>query len=253
MIVLGRRKSDMESMAFCSNLLSLEHGSEIDKVPPEWRGNPQLSLTSVYGLSSFMFTVTGILLAVLLVHSPDRWFHPVQSVEAILWIWQGLISYKCDAIDLGVPSWSHPTDRISAIAFSLSCSYYAFIHCNGTYGRPLLTGLRGFAVIGMWCFVRSSRACRERDLAGYAFWHTSWHVWIPLAMMVFYLCAFLAPPRDCLCVVRPVPDWVTFSIPLAALAAQMCHSHCRSFCARCGRAVRCSMGVVQGETSPPSR
>ena len=189
----------------------------MDKVPFEWRGNPRLSRTSAYGLSSLCYSMTGVLLAWLLAHSPERKFWPLLHVEAGLWIWQGLISYQCDAVDIGIPSWSHPADRISALVFGGCCCYYAFLHCGGRYGRPLLTCLRGVGVVGFYAFERSSRACCEANLEAYRFWHSLWHTIFPVGMAAFYICAFLLPEDACLCAVKPVPDVVTFSFPLAGL------------------------------------
>ena len=60
--------SAFSNHAIFNNLLTPEHGTETDKVPFEWRGDPRLSLFSVYGLSSFCYTLTGIWLAWLLAH-----------------------------------------------------------------------------------------------------------------------------------------------------------------------------------------
>ena len=101
-------------------------------MPPEWRGTPALSPLSVYGLSSFNYSLVGLLLASLLAWRPQRALYAGEYVEAALWIWQGLISYKCDAIDLAVESWSHPVDRVSATIFTVSqVVKYSLVTCGG--------------------------------------------------------------------------------------------------------------------------
>ena len=174
--------------------LSLEHGSERDKVPANWRGSLLLSHTSMYGLSSFTYTLTGMLLLYLLrIHPQEAWLYAGEPFEALLWIWQGLISYKCDVIDLGVRSWSHPTDRISATVFTLQqVVKYLHVRCGGPWGSALQAFLYGGLVVGVWCFQRSCKACRRHCIASYRFWHISWHLVFPGVAATFYLAKFFA-------------------------------------------------------------
>ena len=230
--------SAFSNHAIFNNLLTPEHGTETDKVPFEWRGDPRLSLFSVYGLSSFCYTLTGIWLAWLLAHRPERKFWPLMHVEAGLWIWQGLISYMGDVVDLGIPSWSHPADRISVLLFGGCGCYYIFLNCRGDYGRLLLTCLRGVGMAAFYAFGRGSQACREAKLDAYRCWHTLWHTIFPFGMAAFYGSAFLLPEDACVCSVKPYPDVVTFAFPLAGLILYNCYG-CPSLVAdACRRAYR---------------
>ena len=109
-------------------------------------------------------------------------------------VWQGFISFQCDVVDLGIPSWSHPADRISAtlFIFQQSCKY-AFMRCGGEWGRALKAFMVLSWISGLWAFKRSGLACRERKLREYRFWHVTWHIAFPVLQISFYLAQFLAP------------------------------------------------------------
>ena len=68
-------------------------------------------------------------------------------------------------VDIGIPSWSHPADRISAtlFIFQQTCKY-AFMRCGGEWGRALKAFMVLSWVSGLWAFKRSGLACRERKL-----------------------------------------------------------------------------------------
>ena len=173
---------------------SLEHGSETDKVPLKWRSSPKLQPLTLYGLSSFNYSLAGLLLAVLLSVRPERSIYPFERVEAALWIWQGLISFKCDALDIGIRSWSHPVDRISAVVFTVQQTVkYCFVRCGGTWGLPLYIFLFGVLGVGVSFFNKSCVACRNQDLEGFRMYHVLWHYIFPVTMAVFYCAQFLAP------------------------------------------------------------
>lgn len=181
--------------------LSLEHGSETDRVPSRWRTEPSLQPLSLYGLSSFNYSLIGVLLFALLVSRPERAVYSAEYLEAALWMWQGAISYKCDAIDLGVRSWSHPTDRISATLFTiwLSVKYTLVVRCEGSWGVVLWPALSVALLVGVYCFQRSCLACRAADREAYARWHVRWHFAFPLTMASFYLVQFYAPREAVRC------------------------------------------------------
>ena len=118
----------------------------------------ELILQVILGITSLLLT--------LLIARPERSLHLTEEyTEAVLWIWQGLISFKCDALDLGIRSWSHPTDRISAVVFTLQQSLkYCLVSCRGPWSAPLSCGLTLGLVVGGYCFRRS---CRGRDVCKY--------------------------------------------------------------------------------------
>jgi hypothetical protein len=196
-----RRASDAPSESTLAYYLSLEHGSETDRVPTRWRSSPLLQPCTLYGLSSFNYSYIGVLLLALIGLRPERSLYAAERVEALLWIWQGFISFKCDAVDLGaaaasltscahvppsplprrpsctgavptgVRSWSHPVDRISATLFTLQqLVKYTFVSCSGTMGVSLYVALFLCLGAGVYCFRRSCHACRELRLEDYRRW-----------------------------------------------------------------------------------
>ena len=116
--------------------LSLEHGSDTDRVPRAWRDDPRFGRLSLYGLSSLNYSLTGCLLLALLHLSSEQRI-TASRIEAAFWVWQGLISYQCDVVDIGIRSWSHPVDRISATIFTVqqAVKYIFLVRCSASRGR----------------------------------------------------------------------------------------------------------------------
>jgi hypothetical protein len=197
----GSRKSFLAAQY--EYFICREHGSSTFPVPPRWRGHPQVSLHSYYGLSSLNYTVCGCFFLALLLLYPERALYKTELLEAGLYIWQGLISYQCDVVDIGIPSWSHPADRISATILTLHqvIKYLLFVRCDGEWKFATTPFFALALPIGLYCFSRSNRACTERDLPGYVRWHIAWHIAFPGTMMTFYCLQFLVPLRATHCVV----------------------------------------------------
>ena len=121
--------------------------------------------------------------------------HASELVEGSAFIWQGLISFKCDVLDLGIRSWSHPADRISAtlLMILIAARYILFVRCRAPLGMVMYTSLYIFIVFGLYCFNRSCIACRTKNLNEYRKWHVIWHCIYPGMMANFYLFQYLAP------------------------------------------------------------
>ena len=169
-------------------LTDREHGSKHNQVPGQWRHGRQL--WSVYAWSSWAYAVTGVTYLFLLHRYPSKALHAGESIDALLWMWQGVVSFWCDFIDLGVPSWSHPIDRISANAFILSqlIKFFIFVRevpwsCNLLF-PPALTA-------SLWTFRMSVLAVARKDAPAFFFWHTVWHFALPLAGVMFYVLRFI--------------------------------------------------------------
>lgn len=166
-------------------LLDYEHGSKHNQVPASW----QCELTSLYALSSFGFWVVGIYLFWLLTTHPTKQLYPGEHFELVIWLWQGFVSFFCDAVYLGKPSISHPIDRITAICFTLAqvikffCSYTsgAFDSCPYVM-LPFFAGLSG----ALYCFLKSAKGVDDLDSGAFFFWHTLWHFAIPITGMSFH-------------------------------------------------------------------
>ena len=164
-----------------------EHGSKHNQVPVQWR--KQRSLWSAYAWSSFAYSVTGVVYLVLLHRYPSKALHAGESLDAVVWIWQGGISFMCDYVDLGVPSWSHPVDRISATAVILWQTIKFFLFLSAWSWRMLLHFPPALA-FGLWSFRMSCAAVSRRDAPAYFFWHTVWHFVLPVNGVIFYVMRF---------------------------------------------------------------
>ena len=182
-------------------------------VPRAWRNAAILQPLSLYGMSSFNYTLTGLWLLYLLHAHPERSLHfTLEYVEAWCYVWQGIISFKCDAVDLGVPSWSHPVDRICATLFTIQQSIkYCFVDCRGPIQPPLAVLVSVVFVLGFYAFRQSCTACQERALRDYRYWHVTWHFAFPVAMCIFYAAQVLAPAHQIQCEwAWYTPRWPSF-------------------------------------------
>lgn len=188
--------------AFSRHFLSREHGGDRDPVPKSWQHATVLQPTTWYGLSSLYYSAAGMLLACLLALYPERGLTGDGWVAALL-VWQGIISFKCDVLDLCVPSWSHPADRISASAF-IACMLIRFllVSCDGRMGSSLLAVVVFVLLIGFYAFHRSCRACHEVDLLSYARWHVRWHLAFPCGLALFWVAQFAVPLDDVHCYIN---------------------------------------------------
>jgi hypothetical protein len=161
------------------------HGNgKTGKVPAAWRSHN--SLLSVYSLSSWTFTATGIYYLVLVHLYPHRRW-ACDYTEALLWIWSGMASYVCDAVDLGRHSWSHPIDRFSAcVSVALVCIKHCVCSMLGRFslGTILIYPLGLGAAL--CCFHNSCNAVKKRDMNGYFFWHAWWHFACSLVGLGYY-------------------------------------------------------------------
>lgn len=168
-----------------------EHGSKHCKVPSAWRA--QHRLHSVYSLSSFMFCVTGMFMMALLHAYPWNSLYHLHMCEGIYWMWTGFISFACDAVDLGIPSWSHPIDRLSATLFVLYnvVQYLVFL---GLGSLPIAAAIL-FPVglsSSLWFFWLGSKAVHRKEMKAYFYWHTAWHYTLSIAFIVYFTLVFFA-------------------------------------------------------------
>ncbi|KAL1523417.1 hypothetical protein AB1Y20_018357 [Prymnesium parvum] len=162
-----------------------EHGSKHCKVPLSWRAHR--GLLSLYSLSSLMFCLTGAYILLLCHAYPQRSLYTQQYVEGLLWIWSGCISYACDAVDLGVKSWSHPIDRLSATLF-IAYNVLAYVAYARMGALPVAATIEFplSLMSGLFCFKRSGDAVHKGDMEGYFFWHTAWHFVLPITGILHF-------------------------------------------------------------------
>eukprot|EP00966_Prymnesium_polylepis_P182968 4239729-Prymnesium_polylepis.1 len=156
---------------------SREHGAGCP-VPASWR--PHVSLCGPYSLSSLAYCAAGIYMMNAFARRPDRLLYAGEHHEAWLWVWQGIISFQCDAVDLGRRSLSHPIDRLSAclvIVFQAG-KHYVAMAC-GLYSVREAVVLNAGLVAGLACYRASCDAVQRGSMRGYLFWHAAWHYTLP--------------------------------------------------------------------------
>lgn len=165
-----------------------EHGSKNAPVPAHWRHLK--TFWSVYAWSSFAYSVTGVVYLLLLRRHPEKALYASEIlIEPALWIWQGVISFVCDFVDLGRLSWSHPADRFCACVF-ISSQVVKFFYFLRACSWPCLLLFPPALGGSLWIFGRSCLACTRRDAASYFFWHSAWHFALPSAGLLFYVLRF---------------------------------------------------------------
>ena len=100
---------------------------------------------------------------------------------------QGLVSYACDAVAIGVPSISHPIDRFSASLFVLQqvIKYVVFL-CSGALTPSAAIVFPSGLAVALYAFNRSVQTVDSRDAQAYFYWHTRWHLAIPMTAVAFY-------------------------------------------------------------------
>ena len=165
-----------------------EHGGTNAPVPAQWR--QRKGFWSVYAWSSFAYSATGVVYLLLLHRYPAKALYSNEIlIEPALWIWQGVISFVCDFVDLGRLSWSHPADRFCACVFISSqvVKFFCFVR---VYTWPCLLLFPPALGGSLWIFGRSCLACTRRDAASYFFWHSAWHFALPSAGLLFYALRF---------------------------------------------------------------
>ena len=111
---------------------------------------------------------------------PERRLYDGEHHEAWLWVWQGGISFQCDAVDLGRRAISHPVDRLSATIFIAQqmCKHYTAMF-YGLYSVTEMLLLNVGLVASLACFNQSCMAVRQQSLRRYLFWHSAWHFSLP--------------------------------------------------------------------------
>ena len=199
MVVVARRATDSVALPqiTIASVIALaitfftdrEHGGTLNPVPAQWR--QRKTIYSVYAWSSFAYSATGVVYLLLLHRHPKKALYSNEIlIEPALWIWQGVISFVCDFVDLGVLSWSHPADRLCACVFIASqvVKFFLFVHVLPWSCMLLFPPALG---VSLWTFGKSCLAVTRRDAASFFFWHSVWHFALPLTGLLFYALRFL--------------------------------------------------------------
>jgi hypothetical protein len=178
-----QRRSNGLVRALFDHFTDREHGTKANQVPAAWRQHR--GLCSLYALSSFAYCIFGVFFFFAI--PAHRRFYEREALEGLFFVWQGFISFQCDAVDLGVPSISHPIDRFSACAF-MAWQFGKYVLCaaRGLLGARALATFPLGVVAGLYAFWRSARAVDLSDREAYFRWHTIWHFAFPIANLVHY-------------------------------------------------------------------
>ena len=184
-----------------------EHGTVDCLVPYSWR-EPACKhpLWRIYACSSWAFSIVGVLNIAALAACPGKVLYPLEWIEGVLWIWQGLASYLCDVHDFARPSISHPVDRASAALLAVQqCIKYTFFatswggsHFRHLDGEPWSSLIfSAFFVGAVYSFRRSSRAVREGSLGGFLAWHSAWHFALPASIAWWFAVYYVLDSGGC--------------------------------------------------------
>jgi hypothetical protein len=131
-----------------------------------------LQWNSVYGLSSFTYTVAGVFLLIYFDVAPEVRI-PLR-LEAACMFFQSLATFMADVRNIGRPSAWHPFDRLVATANTI------FLACNLIWiawierAAYVVIILSGVLLLG-----RSREARRFGALGTFAAAHALWHLWLP--------------------------------------------------------------------------
>ena len=172
--------------ALADYFLDREHGSKRNQVPEKWR--QYRTLWSVYPWSSFMFSLVGLNLFYLLERYPDKQLYAAEkAIEVPFFIWQGVASFLCDYVDLGVPSWSHPADRISATGFTIfQVVKFLVVLPTGVWPLPAVLVFPPGLACGLFAFRKSWTAVDRHDAEAFFWWHAAWHFAFPIPAMIWH-------------------------------------------------------------------
>merc|ERR1711971_651358 len=152
-------------------------------VPTSWRKD--VLCIPYYAPSCFSYTVLGLVVAVF------REELTTMLPSLVPWNWialtcalQGPNSYMADVHSLARDSWWHAADTIVAsflMAFYAEVMAFGFAHGSWRGLLQLLVGGWAYAA-GIAAFLKSRDARRgpQRSPADYAYWHSLWHVAIPI-------------------------------------------------------------------------
>lgn len=158
--------------------------SKEDGTPKQWR-HLAPSYWSFYGLSSWFYSIVGIILVVLVYET--RLQSTFYLYEGYFWILQGYLSWKNDVQGWGVPSMYKVFDRAHATGFSLIWLLNiiildGIIYAN--YGMHELLLCVTTVYCGMFCRKQVAQAAKELNYDGFVLWHSLWHVTFPVGRVI---------------------------------------------------------------------
>ena len=182
---MGRREPDAPPTLLQHMFKMMTYGAVSPKssVPPSWRAHLSKPL-SLYGMSSFTYSVTGLHALFMSLHCPGALpaWADYFTVEAVLVTIQGVLSFCADVLNIGRPSIFHVLDRCLALTLTgLQLLKFAVILPPWMSRGELAFVWLGIAV-GIYCKVQGYNAILHKQMERFRTWHIWWHFVMPLAI-----------------------------------------------------------------------
>jgi len=136
---------------------------------------------SVYGLSSWTYSVVGVSLFLYVGEE-------IHLFEPILWFFQGILSWGNDVLTFGETSYWNILDKIHASAFVFCFCFWFMLMWEFKYTHAAL--FLSSLLAGSLARTKSILALETRNAHSYLKWHTIWHIAFPLgrvALLVLQL------------------------------------------------------------------
>ena len=180
-------KNSHDHMFFCKLFAPLLDTNSLS--PDEWRNNgllePRNLFFTIYGVSSFSYTIIGFLMAFVFPHTfsiePEIPISPV--LEGTGMIIQSFMTLMADVLMMHKKrSYFHSADRIVAtVNTGLIASNMIFV----SWGERILYMV--VVPLGSMILIESRRARDNNNFKGYLRWHTMWHSIYPFALLIWLL------------------------------------------------------------------
>ena len=156
--------------------------SRKSSLPPPWRKHLAIPL-SVYGLSSFTYTIVGLHALALWTACPSaipEWPQSIAVIEACLVTLQGLWSFCSDVLNAARDSSFHIVDRVSAVSL-LGLQFVKLGGFMRNMPTEHLMWMWSGLIVAIVCKLRGYRAILDGSRESFRFWHIVWHFSLPLA------------------------------------------------------------------------
>lgn len=170
--------------------LSLSYIFDTTDCTPRLWVSKKPSYFGFYGLSSWFYSLAGLLL--LLAYPYSRLQTTFHEYEGYFWILQGYLSWQNDVHLWGKRSVYNVLDRLHATAFTIVFVFNMILIDGMIYLRYEMLELLCCAValpIGLYCRRRAVEAVSTLNYDAFVRWHAWWHVAFPAGRVV--LIAFL--------------------------------------------------------------
>ena len=155
-------------------------------VKPSW--HKELNRFSLYACSSWFYTVVGVHGLCMFLSCPTvypGWPPHIAIPDVTLVMLQGIWSFNSDVRNIGLTSKWHVVDRLTAQALTL----FQVVKFAYFLVPPVLSPAQfafvwfGFFV-AFFCKLQGYKAIVDASLPRFKFWHTLWHISLPLTHII---------------------------------------------------------------------